>query len=112
MVYTIYALVDPRDYRFYYVGLTSDPKRRYLEHRDGRSYGQVWQRSKELKAAGIALMMVTLETQPDVPQAIEAETRSIALLRSLGYALVNSSTYHPGVSVQGAIRKAAMRREY
>jgi predicted GIY-YIG superfamily endonuclease len=96
MTYTIYALVDPRDYRFYCVGSTQNLKRRQHEHLHGGSFGKVLLRYKELRACDNKPMMVTMETQPDMQSALKAERRVIARLMELGYTLLNNRVPQAG----------------
>lgn len=76
MTITVYGLVDPRtptDVR--YVGQTSDPQRRHLQHctsKYRRTVKEEWIQS--LKEAGFLPQMVTLETV-DVALANETEAK-------------------------------------
>lgn len=88
--YTIYALIDPRDYTVRYIGITDDVYQRFKEHLrcDGYNPGKdAW--IEELKQANVMLIMKTLEVVETVDQARERETHWIHYHRFLGIPLFN-----------------------
>jgi predicted GIY-YIG superfamily endonuclease len=88
--YTVYALIDPRDYTTRYIGITDDVYARFAQHlrcdsenpeKDG------W--ISELKAENAMLIMKTLETVQGVEHAREREKHWIHHYRFLGVHLYN-----------------------
>ncbi len=89
-MFTVYALVDPRNGLVRYIGITDDVYRRFREHIacDGRN------RSKDawidgLKHAQMMLIMQTLEAVETVEQAREQEKYWVQHYRSIGANLLN-----------------------
>lgn len=92
MVFHIYGLADPRDGSIWYVGRSTQPKRRAASHSTPRSegaYKREW--VAELAACGLRPAMVMLETVAGVPAAIVAEARWVAYGRATGWPLLNVS---------------------
>ncbi len=88
--YTVYALIDPRDYAIRYVGITDDVYARFAQHVycDGTNLQKdVW--ITELKACQAMLIMKTLETVETVEQAREREKHWIHHYRFLNAELLN-----------------------
>jgi hypothetical protein len=88
--YTIYALIDPRDFTPFYVGRTKSPAVRHVTHlspskwvRQGGRYGEKMQ---ELRKAGLCPYFGVLEITEDPSR----EGHHIAHLKQLGYDLVNA----------------------
>ena len=101
----IYALIDPRDGRFRYVGQTLAPKTRYYAHlKDAKKY--LYSKSKtdwinELVERNYRPVMLGLATLP-VEQLSELERQFIELLQKYGCPLTNI--------VHGRIRSNFMTR--
>lgn len=65
IVYSVYALLDPRTETVYYVGQTTDLENRYYAHlspNKGRKLTPVEKRNAELKAVGIRPELIVLDT--------------------------------------------------
>lgn len=88
----IYALIDPRDKRVRYIGMTTQAlRKRYGAHlRDCRkgTYRSRW--ISALRAQGLKPIMLELETVPAEDRA-DAERRWIAFYRAAGARLVNAT---------------------
>ena len=82
MVYTVYALVDPRTMQEFYVGCTKDAKQRLKAHISGQSYGGAWERNRELRRLHLKPIMQTLAKFPDIKSAAKAERENIIRLGS------------------------------
>jgi hypothetical protein len=88
----VYALVDPRDGHFHYIGKTDDPQTRYKSHlRDARN--DLYSTAKaswinDLAHRGYRPLMIGLATLP-VEQLQEAERQFIELLQTYGCPLTN-----------------------
>jgi predicted GIY-YIG superfamily endonuclease len=92
-MYTIYTLIDPRDYAVRYIGITNDVYSRFRDHVrcDGSNpLKDAWMR--ELRQAQAMLIMKTLETVETVEQARGREKHWIHHHRFLGANLLNLST--------------------
>lgn len=69
-MFTIYALIDPRDHLIHYVGMTDDVYARFLQHIrcDGSNPGKdAW--IHELRQANEMVIMQTLQAMSDLDQA-------------------------------------------
>ncbi|GGI95237.1 GIY-YIG nuclease family protein [Deinococcus wulumuqiensis] len=93
----IYALLDPRDEKIYYVGKTKNLRSRYFQHLKDMTYkhakdGSIMGRKKawfeQLQAAGLAPEFVILE-EADVDWHVR-ERYWITRLRSEGHPLLNT----------------------
>lgn len=90
----IYALVDPRDNKEFYVGRTEDPYRRFVQHlRCGGANDAKNSRIRELKSLHLLPIMKTLEVIHDVALAAQREAYWIHHFRYLKIQLVNDVTY-------------------
>jgi hypothetical protein len=87
--YTIYALIDPRDFTPFYVGCTRFPKRRYTNHLAPRRWeifgGAYESKMKMIQAAGLRPYFGVLETTTDATR----EIWHIREITRLGFTLVN-----------------------
>jgi hypothetical protein len=61
-LYYIYALVDPRNHKTRYIGISNDAQLRYDQHINGGSNKQVWRWIYELKSSGKSPVLQVLET--------------------------------------------------
>lgn len=102
--YTVYALIDPRDYTIRYIGITNDVYDRFAQHLrpDGTNPEKdAW--IAELRAANVMLIMKTLETVGTVEQARERETHWIHHHRFLGTHLYNLQV--PTIRIASSVRQ-------
>lgn len=91
-MYTIYALIDPRDYTVHYVGQTTDVYKRFSDHVNGNSGNFIktgW--IAELRALNKMVIMETLEEVGSHEQALERETYWIKHFRALSEPLTNAT---------------------
>jgi hypothetical protein len=89
-MYTIYALVDPRDNIPRYVGLTDCPPFRLREHvrnLDGGKEKRAWVR--ELRQRGLTPSMEVLETTSTLESALQREKHWTSYYLALGMPLTN-----------------------
>ena len=89
-MYTIYALVDPRNNEIKYVGITTDVYKRFVQHMGDKTSSldkKTW--LQELKDAQIIFHMETLEQATSVDQALDREEYWIQHCISEGYQLFN-----------------------
>ena len=89
MVYTIYALVDPRDCSTYYVGCSADVEKRYMAHCQTQATCGAHKRNKELRGLGLKPGLVIIGTANEAYTAALLETQTIDRLESLGHKLMN-----------------------
>lgn len=91
----IYALVDPRDMKEFYIGRTEDVYRRFREHLacTGRNDAKN-QRIKELQSLHLVPIMKTLELVEDAALAGQREAYWIRHFRYLGHTLANDTTFN------------------
>ncbi len=87
--YTIYALIDPRDYGVRYIGLTVYPDERLKQHiqGDGNILKRQW--INELSQLGLSPRMQTIETVQTLSAAFEREGYWIHHYLNAGAKLVN-----------------------
>jgi GIY-YIG catalytic domain len=88
--YSVYALIDPRDYTTRYIGITDDVYARFAQHLrcDGTNPEKdAW--ISELKAENVMLIMKTLEVVQGIERTRERETHWIYHYRFLGAHLFN-----------------------
>ena len=90
----IYALVDPRDMKEFYIGRTEDVYRRFREHLAcvGRNDAKN-QRIKELQSLHLVPIMRTLELVEDAALAGQREAYWIRHFRYLGHTLSNDTVF-------------------
>ena len=90
----IYALIDPRDMKEFYIGRTEDIYRRFREHLAcvGRNDAKN-QRIKELQSLHLVPIMKTLELVEDAALAGQREAYWIRHFRYLGHSLSNDTTF-------------------
>lgn len=97
MQYSIYGLIDPSDRSIFYVGKTSNIKRRFLEHKENK-YEQS-PKSKRIKAIHDAyqeIEYVLLEHCETNKDAFIREVFWIEMLRKSGRLLTNASMDYEG----------------
>ena len=108
--YTVYALIDPRDYAVCYIGITNDVYKRFAQHLscDGCNLAKdVW--IAELKQEDVMLIMKTLEKVETVEQAKERETFWIHHYRFLGVSLFNQVI--PSIRIPKRVTQPVLIRE-
>lgn len=86
MQFIVYAIVDPRDEEIFYIGRTSELRRRKREH-GRRSPAGV--RIAELRSNGLAPIFVVLERCPSLEASMRAEILWMEMLHARGARLVN-----------------------
>lgn len=69
--YSIYRFKDPRDQQIIYIGLTSDPERRYREHIS--KGGTLYPIAQELAAEGLQLIFEIIEKVTGLKNAFKLE---------------------------------------
>lgn len=88
--FIIYMLVDPRDYRPYYIGETEDRVKRHRFHCQNSSRNTaVARRCKEIIEEGNTPLMIVLEDAENEVQALIRELFWIELFMSKGTDLCN-----------------------
>ncbi len=113
--FTIYALIDPRDYAVCYIGITDDVYRRFFQHLscDGDNPAKdAW--ITQLRLDNVMLIMKTLEVVPTVEQAREREAFWIQHYKFLGTPLLNQlipSIRLPKRMTQPALIKVRRERD-
>ena len=91
-LYTVYILIDPRDYLIRYVGISNDVYRRFIEHIKGNSVNpakDAWIQS--LRDEQVMMIMQSIDTAPTLQEAMQKETRLIHQLLEEGFPLFNVS---------------------
>jgi len=91
-MYTIYALIDPRDYTVHYVGQTTDVYKRFSDHINGNGGNFIktgW--IAELRALNKMVIMETLEEVENHEHAIQREAYWIKHFRALSEPLANAT---------------------
>ena len=86
-----YALIDPRDTSFFYVGLTNDVRERFISHIMNREVNR--QKNAiidELRAVGMLPYFRLLEVSEGERAGRDSERRWIAALLEQGEPLTNS----------------------
>ena len=97
MIYTVYALIDPRTMVTFYVGCTKNPKRRLREHicraQTGNAHAPAALRSYilEILNAGFQPSLTVLEQTTDKMR----ERHWIDHCRFLGLPIINKVLYPP-----------------
>lgn len=90
-MYAIYALIDPRDSKPRYVGMTDNVYIRFRDHvynKDDNHAKNAW--IQELREANQMVVMQTLETVEGIEQAKKRESYWIQHYHSLGCHLTNA----------------------
>jgi hypothetical protein len=85
----IYALLDPRDWTAHYVGRTCNPARRERAHRKPRGNSRTVAWKAELRRAGLAPELFTLQ-RVEPRDSPAAERRWISAGRRAGWPLTNA----------------------
>lgn len=92
MSYCIYAIVDPRSDRIFYVGHTRNLARRRAEHLEGTDTLSGLQ-VRQIKENGFVPLIVKLEDCKDETSALMAEVFWIELLKGRGNKLSNAQAF-------------------
>ena len=88
MTHVVYAIIDPKTSRIYYVGRSGNFERRKRQHLSQR-HGFAGHHTTQLTADGYFPLFFILETVRTIGQAKNAETYWIEACRSRGIALLN-----------------------
>lgn len=88
-IYTIYALIDPRDNAIRYIGITVNPDERLKQHIWGDMNIRKREWISELNQSDLAPIMQTIETAETEGTALEREAYWIQYYLSQGVRLVN-----------------------
>jgi predicted GIY-YIG superfamily endonuclease len=88
----VYAIVDPRTDRIFYVGQTRNLVRRRAEHLEGTDTLSGLQ-VRQIKENGFVPLFVRLEDCPDETAALMAEIFWIELMKARGAALSNAQAF-------------------
>ena len=100
-MYTVYALVDPRDNLVRYVGMTNDIYRRFRQHiscQTDNPEKNAW--IAELKKSHVMLVMKTLETVEDLALVQEREIYWIAHYQAASMPLLNHVSQPEGTKTK------------
>lgn len=73
--YSVYRFRDPRDQEIIYIGLTSDPERRYREHTS--KGGTLYALSQELATEGLQLIFEIFKKAHNIKDGLRIERESI-----------------------------------
>lgn len=92
MTYTVYAIIDPRSQRPFYIGETKSLQRRTKQHMDGTDQisGLI---VRQIKENGFVPHIVVLETHDDEETALRAEIFWIETMLARGVDLTNSQAF-------------------
>ena len=77
-IWSLYALIDPRTDRVFYVGITTNPRDRVAGHRHDPA-SAAYYRVKDVHAAGLKCRMKIIRVYLDKHEALDHENRLIAL---------------------------------
>jgi predicted GIY-YIG superfamily endonuclease len=92
----IYALIDPRDGKEFYIGRTEDVYRRFKQHLNCEGNNDAKnQRIRELQSLHLLPIMKTLEIVEDAALAAQRESYWIRHFRYLGHSLSNDTIFSP-----------------
>ncbi len=91
MKHCVYALVDPRSDRIFYIGQTSDLARRRAEHLEGSDQisGVL---VRQIKLAGFLPLIIVLERTATMAAALSAEITASPARRAISTAWRGSAT--------------------
>ncbi|MEO0729179.1 MAG: GIY-YIG nuclease family protein [Pseudomonadota bacterium] len=92
MTYTVYAIIDPRSQRPFYIGETKSLQRRTKQHLDGTDQisGLI---VRQIKENGFVPHIVVLEMHDDEETALRAEIFWIETMLARGIDLTNSQAF-------------------
>jgi predicted GIY-YIG superfamily endonuclease len=99
----VYRLIDPRNSECFYIGMTSDPRRRIEQHTDGRSFCTS-RRVSEITSAGELPVMEIIAELPTAKEAQDAERLLIAEHRRNKVPIANNAlgrTVSPSLAQHG-----------
>lgn len=98
---TIYALVDPRDNKEFYIGRTEDIYQRFIQHLRCQDKNDAKNaRIRELQSLHLLPIMRTLEIVKDSALAGEREAYWIRHFRYLGISLTNDIVFSGTMSLE------------
>jgi hypothetical protein len=88
----VYGLVDPRTQEVFYIGFSTNPQRRFNEHKKGRirtgsGGSKVVSRIRDIKEQGFKISMVMLESTSDKTR----EKTWIQYMLGMGVSLLNTA---------------------
>src|SRR5260221_239430 len=72
-VYSVYALIDPRDDSVHYIGMSTRPEYRLRTEHMQRSYGATYDWIQELLHLGLQPILKIIETQENERHALDRE---------------------------------------
>ncbi len=99
-MYTVYALVDPRDNKVHYVGMTEDVYKRFINHITGRS-GSNYEKNAwvhGMRNASVMVRMDVLEQTEDIGQAHIREMYWVNHFIQLQHPITNKMRKMPKVA--------------
>ncbi|MDO5704281.1 MAG: GIY-YIG nuclease family protein [Paracoccus sp. (in: a-proteobacteria)] len=116
--YTTYAIRDPRDGCYIYVGQTSDYEKRVKTHLRPRkkrpNYGAGFENIKtrlyDMLSIGLAPEITPLETCHNEAASIESETRWVQKLAKEGHPLLNRWRKHRVITKREGVAPEAKKR--
>jgi len=89
-MYVVYALEDPRDHLYHYIGITNDVYARFVQHLTGQA-GNISKTGWifECRQANVMILMRELERVPTLEEAKQREQFWIGYYLHLGHPLLN-----------------------
>lgn len=105
----IYALIDPRDGKEFYIGRTEDLYRRFKQHLNCEGKNDSKNALiRELQSLFLVPIMKTLEIVADAALAAQRESYWIRHFRYLGHVLSNDTIFSPPVEIKDPIAPAGV----
>lgn len=105
----IYATIDPRDGKEFYIGRTEDIYRRFKQHLNCEGRNDTKNaRIRELQSLHLVPIMKTLEIIEDAALAAQRESYWIRHFRYLGHALSNDTIFSPPIDEEDPIAPAGV----
>jgi len=92
-IYSIYALIDPRDNSVHYIGMSKQPEYRLSQH-FYRKFGGAYDWLQELLQQGLQPLLSILETTENEQYAFTRERYWIDFYTERHAPLANKSPYH------------------
>ena len=103
MKYVVYAIVDPRDQRIFYIGETGDFERRKAQHLEGTDQLSGLM-VRMIRENGLLPLFVVLEHCPSEEAALMAEMFWIETFKARGARLDNSQAFNGHAAREGERR--------
>ena len=92
-IYSIYALIDPRDSTVHYIGMSKQPEYRLSQHIQ-RKYGSAYDWIQELLQKSLQPLLSILETTENEQYALTRERYWIDFYTARAAPLANKYPYH------------------